>query len=795
MELALSLVRSGSLPQARALYKQICQADKNNAEAWIMLGAIEAELGNLAEAISCQRRAVAQQPQSTIAHMHLANTFLRLGQLEDAQSSCQTALGLQPDLAAAWFLLARVHMQSGRNEEAESCCHKAITLKPGFPEAHFVLGKVLHAQKKLDECIKSYREALRYDPGFMKAHYRLGIALYDHGELEEAAASYNNALRINPSQPAVHFNLGIIFQGQNRLEAAETSYREALRLKPDHAKAYANLGYVLRLQGKIEDAVTNYQTALRFAPDSAEIHFNLGMAQHDLGRYEDAAKSFQAAVRIKPDYAEAYHYLGVALSDLGKPEEAAESYRKALDISDNAVVRIKLATLLPVMLESNEQIAAVRRHFDEEVSDLLGGELSVDDPLKRVNQTNFYLVYHGQNDRTLQEKVARLYEKACPALLYTAPHCNAAAERETGKMIRVGFISSYFCNHTIGIVMKDIVARLSRDLFTVIVFATPHKEDGVRRYIRQHSDEWITLPNDLSAARKLIAEQRLDVLFYTDIGMDPFTYFMAFSRLAPVQCTTWGHPVTTGIRNMDYYVSCKYFEPENAQEHYSEKLVCLDSPLTYYHRPTFSPRVARSHYGLTDNENLYLCPQTIFKFHPDFDAIMAGILRADPNGRLVLVDSSCKYWTELLLNRFKKAMPDVLDRITVLPYPGFNHYLNLLNIADVMLDTLHYGGGSTSLQALAAGTPIVTLPSNFQRGRHTYAYYKKMGYTECVAKDKEDYVQKAVRLGTDKAYREKVRNDILAANSVLYENQEVVLELERFLATVVRKIPPNLLHN
>ena len=143
MELALSLVRSGSLPQARALYKQICQADKNNAEAWIMLGAIEAELGNLAEAISCQRRAVAQQPQSTIAHMHLANTFLRLGQLEDAQSSCQTALGLQPDLAAAWFLLARVHMQSGRNEEAESCCHKAITLKPGFPEAHFVLGKVL----------------------------------------------------------------------------------------------------------------------------------------------------------------------------------------------------------------------------------------------------------------------------------------------------------------------------------------------------------------------------------------------------------------------------------------------------------------------------------------------------------------------------------------------------------------------------------------------------------------------------------------------------------------------------
>lgn len=795
MELALSLVRSGSLPQAKALYKQICQADKNNVEAWIMLGSIDADLGNLAEAISCQRQAVALQPRSTIAHMHLANTFLRLGQLENAQSSCQTALGLQPDLAAAWFLLAKVHMQSGKQADAESCCRKAITLKPDFPEAHFVLGKALHAQKKLDECIKSYREALRHDPGFMKAHYRLGIALYDQGKLDEAAASYNNALRINRNQPAVHFNLGVIFQGQNRLEAAEASYREALRLKPDYAKAYANLGYVLHLQRRIEDGVTNYQTALRFEPDSAEIHFNLGMAQHDLGRYEDAVKSFQAAVRIKPDYAEAHHYLGVALSDLGKPEEAAESYRKALDISDNAAVRIKLATLLPVILESNEQIAAVRHRFDEEVSALLGRELSVDDPLKRVNQTNFYLVYHGQNDRTLQEKVARLYEKACPSLLYTAPHCNAAAERGTDERIRVGFISSYFYIHTVGIVMKGLVIRLSRDRFDVTVFTFPHQDDEIRKYYREHVEHWVELPTDLAAARARIAQQRLDVLVYADIGMEPCTYFLGFARLAPVQCVTWGHPVTTGIRNMDYYVSCKDFEPEDAEQFYSEELIRLESPPTYYYRPNFPPRLPRAHYGLEEERHLYLCPQLIYKFHPDFDALLGGVLRADPQGQLVLIAAQHRHWTEILLTRFRRTIPDVVDRIRFLPYQRTNDYLNLLAIADVILDTVHFGGGSSTYQALAAGTPIVTLPGEHMCGRFTYGCYKRMGVLDCVAKDQEDYIRIAVRLGTDKIYRDKARAGILSANSVLYENQEVVQELERFLVTAVHKKSAGLRHN
>jgi predicted O-linked N-acetylglucosamine transferase (SPINDLY family) len=288
-------------------------------------------------------------------------------------------------------------------------------------------------------------------------------------------------------------------------------------------------------------------------------------------------------------------------------------------------------------------------------------------------------------------------------------------------------------------------------------------------------------------AHRVIAETEMDVLFYTDIGMEPYTYFLAYARLAPVQCTTWGHPVTSGIRNIDYYLSCEDFEPPDAEQHYSEKLVRLGSPPTYYERPQLPRNAkARADYPWDADKHLYFCPQTLFKFHPDFDEALGNILRRDQDGQVVLINSRHQHWLDLLLARFHRSIPDVVDRIVVLPFQSPEDYLNLLHKCDVILDTFHFVGGSSSLQALGLGTPIVTLPGQYQRGRFTFSYYKMMKYLECVANDPEDYVRIAVRLGTDPEYRRQVSEQIAARNNILYENISVVQEIEQFLVNVVR---------
>jgi predicted O-linked N-acetylglucosamine transferase (SPINDLY family) len=335
--------------------------------------------------------------------------------------------------------------------------------------------------------------------------------------------------------------------------------------------------------------------------------------------------------------------------------------------------------------------------------------------------------------------------------------------------------------------MRGIIAQLSRNAFSVTVLVPPQQPDHISEFIVRHADDTIVVPSSLEAARKVIAQEQLDILVYPEIGMDPFTYFLAFSRLAPVQCVTWGHPDTTGIPAMDYFISSEFLEPPDAALHYSERLVRLKHLPTYYYKPERPQGLkSRKDFGLEEDRVIYLCPQSLFKFNPDFDGLIAGIVRAHPEGRVVIIEGQWKHFTELILRRFHKTIPEAMDRIQVVPRQSSQDFISLLSLADVILDPLKWSGGSTTYEAMSFGIPIVTMPSEFMRGRVTYACYKQMDVMDCVAATEQEYVRLAVRLGTDPAHRAAIKAKLLNANPVLYENADAVRDLERFFMDAVR---------
>ncbi|MFQ6018982.1 MAG: tetratricopeptide repeat protein [Kiloniellaceae bacterium] len=548
--------------------------------------------------------------------------------------------------------------------------------------------------------------------------------------------------------------------------------------------AYNNLGAVLLSQGKTDEAITQFEKAMELEPDLAMAHNNLGNALRQKGDWEGAADSFRRCLELSPDIAEVHRSLGSVLQEQGKIEEAAAACRRALDLAPSPGIEVKLATLLPRIPESKEALIRARRRFGAAVDALSKKGLSLDDPYKEVGATNFYLAYHGMNDRDLQQAVARLYLKACPSLAWSAP----TPAREGRTRLRLGFISRYFREHAVGWSYRGVIERLDRARFEVVVFTFDDKADTLTREIRTSADRAVTLPKDLARARDAIAAQALDVLVYTDIGMDPLTYFLAFARLAPVQCVMAGHPVTTGIPNLDYFISNELSEPVGAEDHYSETLVRLASSPVYYSRPSPPAQLrTREDFGFGASEHLYACPQTLFKFHPDFDALLAAILRRDGAGRLVLIEDKIPARTKPLACRLADSMPDVIDRVCWLPRLNFDDFLSLLIVADVLLDPLHFSGGNTTRQSLAFNKPVVTLPGDFMRGRISYGQYRRTGLTDCVAKDADDYVDIAVRLGTDPDWRHEVEQRIAAASPVLYENPGGMRELEEFFLTVAAK--------
>ena len=145
-----------------------------------------------------------------------------------------------------------------------------------------------------------------------------------------------------------------------------------------------------------------------------------------------------------------------------------------------------------------------------------------------------------------------------------------------------------------------------------------------------------------------------------------------------------------------------------------------------------------------------------------------------------LIAGQFQEFTDRLRARFARALPAHAHRIVFLPFMPLERFMQLLCVADVILDTPHFNGMNSSLQAFAAGTPVVTLPGELQRGRHTQAMYRKMGILDCIAADARHYVDLAVRIATDPAQALALRRRILARNHVLFGDPRVVEEFERF---------------
>jgi predicted O-linked N-acetylglucosamine transferase (SPINDLY family) len=620
-------------------------------------------------------------------------------------------------------------------------------------------------------------------PRTTEAFFYKFVAKHQQGDLRGAEKGYRKILRHAPRNVATLINLGILLKGRGELKQAEELFLKAVELAPEHADGHTNLGGLFARQGKKYRAISCYRTALDLDPESTNALTNLGIALRIIGQYVEAFELLSRANEMDPNRAKAHEELAAVYREWGVVGKARAHLQRALDIDpENAVLRLKLATLLPVIAESTQQILEYRQHFATEISNLTKEHISIENPAWDIERTNFYLAYHGMDDRPLQESVARLYQNSCPALNFIAPHCRTPLSATIERPIRLGLISRYFRDHAIGWTFGRALAAYPKNRFRTILYTFEGDLDEVWREMSKQADKAIVLPEiNLAACQKAIAADKLDVLIYADIGMEPTSYFLAMSRLAHVQCVAGGHPVTSGIPNLDYWIGNDLGEPDGAEAHYSEKLLRLKGISNNYQRARLQqPAKTRADLGLPDAALLYTCPQSLFKFHPDFDQILGRVLRRAPEAKFVLFEGPHAAWGKLLMERFARSIPDVVAQVHMAPRLPLNDFINALALSDIVLDTVHFGGGNTSFQALALGIPIVTLEGDYARGRVTSFLYRQIGVMDCVAGTIDEYVEIALRLGRDRRARAEVSQAILAGNDVLFDNDSGSLELADF---------------
>jgi predicted O-linked N-acetylglucosamine transferase (SPINDLY family) len=732
--------------------------------------------------------------------IQLALKHHQRGELPQAEAIYRQVLQKDPSNSDALNLLGVIAYQAGKNDDAVELIKQAISVNPGVPDFYNNLGNALRLLGKVDEAVSAFRQALSLSPRFAEALNNLGLALRDQGRSDEAVRTLRKALKINSDLPDAHNTLGMALLDQGKNEDAIRCFRHAVRLRPEYAEAFNNLGLALKVQGKAEDALRCYRDALRLNPGLAEAHNNLGTIHREAGRYQDAAACYQEALRLNPTMVEAHSNLGALCHEQGLLQEAAGHYERALALKPDSTSALwgRCMAQLEILHDAPEEIPASRERYRKQLESLreairLDNPARIQAAAKVVGGAQpFYLAYQGEVDRDLQslygELVCRIQSARFPQ--WSKPRAMPVAA--AGERLRIGIVSGYFCYHSNWkIPIKGWVENLDPQRFALYGYHTGRRKDAETEAARKSFVRFVEGLLSVDQLCQSVLNDRLHVLIYPEVGMDPATVQLAALRLAPVQCVSWGHPNTSGLPTLDYYLSSDLMEPPDGDEHYSEKLVRLPNLSIYYTPPEIQPAAAdRAGFGLREGSLLYLCVQSLFKYLPQHDEVFPRIARQTGACQFVFLEyGKCSQINERFLARLKKAFAlhglRAEDYVVLLPQQDPPHYQALNRLADVFLDSMEWSGCNSTLEAISFARPVVTLPGRLMRGRHSFAILTMMGVQDTVATSVDDYVRIAVRLGKDAGWRNQIAEKISVNASRVYRDMESVRGLERFLEEAV----------
>lgn len=714
------------------------------------------------------------------------------GRFREACAVCDEALAVFPDHPALLLFRNLIAKHQGACSHPIGFFESLASKDPTDPGIRVLLGEAYLAYGILSNAAEAFSSAIRCQPENAIAYNRLGECYARLHRLPEATQHYADAIAIDSRFAAAHCNLGIAHYNQRMLDLARQDFDNVLVHCGDSngrlcALAHHYLGLIHRQQGDLAQALMHCEAAVastasnnpRFRRDLAATLNALGQQALSVNQIEPGGRYFEEAAIQAPDAPEVHNNLGLALWKQGRTSEADAAYGRALGLRpDNALWQLRRAILCPNVFASADEIEAYRHGLTENLRRFADSGLRVapDELVKAGTYPPYGLNYHGVCNRTIRELFASIFRGCFPEM--GAP--------STGARTSVGFVVTHSHEGAFLRCMSGIIRALSDSVVPVLICSA----QGARYFrgkLGQQCPECIVLGGSFLTDAQVLRERRLHILYYWEVSTDPYNYFLPFLRLAPIQCTGWGVPCTSGIPNMDYYLSSELVERPYADSDYSENLIRAKSLLTIQNRRMEVRRSGiREKYNLPAGAHLYMCLQQIGKIHPDFDAVMREILELDPLGMIVLSQGCFKYESEKLRQRLGRTIPDA-DRIRFVPYVGMDEYTALLSEASLLLDPIHHGMGISTYDGLSAGKVIVTRPGDLACNRNTNAVLLRMGMPDCVVSGPDEYVTFAVSVATDDGLRSELESRVRERRHLIFDDSQSAHDFEEAIAQMVAR--------
>jgi protein O-GlcNAc transferase len=659
------------------------------------------------------------------------------------------------------------HLSVGRWADAAAAAQAALQLRPNQPDAVHILGIVAWKTGRLAEAVQLIGATVAMAPGYAEAHKNLGLVLQDLGQPGKAITCFRKATELAPNMAEAHFQLATLLREKGDVEASIVIYQRVLAIDPRYAPALNDLGAILKDRGRLAEAIAYFRRALEVSPDYVVGLVNLAGALMDHGDPAAARELYARARALAPELPDARFGYCLAFIPISYAAEAEIAESRAAYTRELTALDAHYAAAPAAELAAAAQIAG--QHLP------------------------FYLAYQGDDDRPLQERFGALFARTMAAGYPEFADRPPMPPAPPGEPIRVGIVSGFFRSHTVWKLFGGWIREMDRRRFKLHGYSTSLRRDAETARAKAAFDVFVETANSFDALAGTIRAHGLHVLLFPEIGMDQATARLAALRLAPVQAASWGHPETSGLPTIDYFLSSDLMEPAGAEASYTERLVRLPNLSIHYAPPDVTPAAPDlAALGVRASAVKYLCCQSLYKYLPRDDDVFARIAAAVPDAQFLFIrHHAAPEVTALMQRRLATAFAarglDAARHVVFVPSLDSPHYAGLNAACDVYLDSLEWSGGNTTLEAATAGLPIVTLPGRLMRGRHSAAILAMMGLEETVARDKDDYVALAVRLGQNVDWRKRIAAEVAARRERLYGDATPVRALETLIEEWVRR--------
>ncbi|XP_049886201.1 UDP-N-acetylglucosamine--peptide N-acetylglucosaminyltransferase 110 kDa subunit-like [Pectinophora gossypiella] len=767
-------------------------------------------------AVAVYLQSLKLSPNNGIIHGNLACMYYKEGFIDLAIETYRRAIELQPNFPDAYCNLANALKEKGLVYEAEECYNKALRLCPVHVDTLNNLGNVKREQGKIEEATELYLKVLEIFPNFAATHSNLASLLQQQGKLHEALMHYRQAINIQPKFADAYSNMGNTLRELQDVSGALVCFRKAIEINPSFADAHCNLASIHKDMGDITEAIESYKMALKLKPDFPDAYCNLTHCLQILCDWDDYEDRMHIIIKIVEDQLvkeklssiHPHHSILYPLSNATRKEIAT---RHANLYSEKVNLFCKINFKYLKTLNGRLRVGYVSSDFGNHPTSHL--MQSIPGLHNRSKIEVFCYALNPDDGTTFRNKIHTESEHFIDLSLVT---CNIEAAKRINKdgidilinmngytkgarneifalkpapiqIMWLGYPGTSGADYMDYIITDENSSPISAEADFSEKFAFmphtyfigdhrqmfPHLKIRYRVKVKEISlNENVALINtaeDFNIEEKFSVCERTEIISYE--GSEPIEIIIREIDIPNylIESTIDPHQVQVLVNGIAI--------DNGTSINYTNKKVASGEEI--YGNVVFT---SRKQYGLPNDAIVYCNFNQLYKMDPKIMGMWVNILKAVPNSVLWLLNFPAA--GEPNIQKYVRTLGLPQGRIIFSKIACKEEHVRRGQLADVCLDTPLCNGHTTAMDVLWTGTPVVTLPGETLASRVAASQLKTLNCSELIAKNRDDYQNIAIKLGTNAEYLRYIRAKVSKARlvSTLFDCSHYASKLEYLYA-------------